>query len=190
MILTQRQQKAVQMAREVLSQRPVFLDTETTGLDSSAEIVEISIVDHDGSVLLESLVRPSQPIPRAVSRIHHITDNMVANAPTWPVLWPTIRLHLVNRISVIYNEEFDVRMMQQSHARYRLPWRERLNTFCLMKLYAQFKGEWNPARSSYRNFSLDSAGKECGLSLPNSHRSTDDTRLTHALLVYLASLEN
>ncbi len=188
MILSQRQMRAVQMARDVLSQRPVYLDTETTGLDKNAEIVEISVLDTDGSVLFESLVRPSQPIPSVVSRIHHITDRMVATAPTWPVIWLTLRPHLVSRTIVIYNEDFDVRMMQQSHARYRVPWKERLSTFCLMKLYAQFKGEWSPTRNSYRYFSLESAGQECGIDLPNSHRSSDDTRLTHALLGYLASL--
>ncbi len=188
MILSQRQLKAAKMARDVLSQRPVFLDTETTGLDSSAEIVEISVLDSDGCVLFESLVRSSQPIPRDASRIHHITDHMVATAPTWPIVWLQLRPHLIGRTIVIYNEEFDVRMMQQSHTRYRLPWRERLTTFCLMKLYAQFKGEWSSTRNAYRYFSLDQAGRECSISLPNSHRSSDDTRLTHALMVYLAGL--
>ncbi len=115
---------------------------------------------------------------------------MVKNAPAWPVAWLRIRPLLLNRVIVIYNEEFDVRMMQQSHARYRQPWIDRLSTFCMMKLYAQFKGEWMAARRSYRNFKLEEAGRECGISLPNSHRSTDDTRLTHALMEYLANLAN
>jgi hypothetical protein len=32
----------------------VFLDTETTGLDDDAELVEIAVVDDTGAVLFES----------------------------------------------------------------------------------------------------------------------------------------
>jgi len=38
---------------------PVYLDLETTGLDPAAdEILEIGILADDGTVLLDSLVRP------------------------------------------------------------------------------------------------------------------------------------
>jgi DNA polymerase III subunit epsilon len=178
--------QAIQTARQLVEQRPVFLDTETTGLDRSAEIVEISIVDIDGKVLYESFVRPSVPIPVAVTRIHHITDKMVEKSPTWPAVWPVIRIHLATRLIGIYNQEYDLRLMQQSHGRYRLPWKENLKTACIMKLYAQFKGDWDPMRRSYRNHSLENAGKQCGLSLQNTHRSTDDTQLARSVLLFMA----
>ena len=41
----------------------IFLDTETTGLDAYAELVDIAVVDAAGRVLLDSLVRPRRPIP-------------------------------------------------------------------------------------------------------------------------------
>lgn len=77
-------------------------------------------------------------------------------------------------------------MMQQSHARYRLPWKENLNTFDLLKLYAEYRGEWDPRRRSYRYHSLANAGRQCNITLPNAHRTTADTLLTRALLHYLA----
>ena len=40
----------------------VVLDTETTGLDSRAEIVEISIIDKHGNTLFDSLIKPKNPI--------------------------------------------------------------------------------------------------------------------------------
>jgi DNA polymerase III subunit epsilon len=178
--------QSIMAARSLLEQGPVFLDTETTGLDRSAEIVEISIVDSDGSVLFESFIRPSAPIPAAVTRIHHITDKMVEKAPTWPAVWPMVRTHLATRVIAIYNEEYDLRLMQQSHARYRLPWKENLRTACIMKLYAQFKGDWDPLRRSYRYQNLANAGKQCGLSLANTHRSNDDTMLARSVLLYMA----
>lgn len=185
----QARRQAILHARDIQSNNPVFLDTETTGLDKNSEIVEISIIDLEGNILFESLVKPNQPISAEVSKIHGITDKMIANSQTWPVLWFTIRTHLFGRMIGMYNEEFDMRMMQQSHERYKLPWKENLNTFCVMKLFAQYLGEWDRYRNSYRFVKLDEARRYCGLSIPNSHRATDDTRLTIEVFKYIAKSE-
>ena len=182
--------RAIETARRVLENRPVYLDTETTGLERTDEIIEISIIDDDEQVLFSSLVKPSQPIPPDSTSIHGITNEDVRGAPAWPVIWPQVRAALFGRLVVIYNEEFDRRMLQQSHARYRLPWNEKLNTFDLLKLYAEFHGERDPRRpGSYRFHSLASAGRHCQISLPNAHRSTADTLLTRALLHHIAACE-
>lgn len=179
-------QRSIQTAQKILEARPIYLDTETTGLESRDEIIEISIIDDEGQVLFESLVKPSQPIPASATLIHGISNDEVQKARNWPVVWPQVRSVLFGRLVVIYNESFDIRMMQQSHARYRLTWKERFNTFDLLKLYAEFRGEWDPNRRSYRYHSLAKAGQQCGISLPNAHRSTADTLLTRALLHHIA----
>jgi len=38
-------QDAIQRAREILELNPIFLDTETTGLGETAQIIEICIID-------------------------------------------------------------------------------------------------------------------------------------------------
>lgn len=180
-------QQAIYIAQQRLKQKPVYIDTETTGLDRQAEIVEIAIVDHNGTVLLDELVKPlHMPIPASATAIHHISNQAVENAKTWPVLWPTVRSILFGRVIGFYNEEFDMRMIQQTHAGYGLPWRESLQTFCIMKLYAQFAGQWDPRRRSYQYHSLENAGRQCQIPLTNSHRAADDTLLTRALLHYMA----
>lgn len=183
-------QRSIDLARSILNANPVYLDTETTGLGNQGEIVEISIIDDAENVLFNSLVKPSQAIPPGSTAIHGITDDEVQAARAWPVVWPEVRGAFFGRLIVIYNAEFDLRMMQQSHARYRLPWKERLNTFDLLKLYSEFRGEWDPRRRSYRFHSLDAAGKYSGIALPNAHRATADTLLARALLHYIAGLEN
>jgi DNA polymerase III subunit epsilon len=183
----QRRTQAVNFAREYLSHNPVYLDTETTGLDSSAEIVEITIIDHTGEVLFDSLVKPRKTIPADVINIHHITNEMVQSAPTWPVLWPTIRSILVGKWLGIYNADFDLRMMQQTHQQYQLPWKENFQNFCIMKLYAQFIGEWDTKRRSYRYFRLEQAGQICKINIPNSHRAVDDTKLARAVHLCMAN---
>ena len=179
-------QQAIEVAQRVRAARPVYLDTETTGLGKDDEIIEISIIDDDGQTLLETLVKPSQPIPAESTRVHGITDLDVQTARSWPAIWPLVRSAMFGRLVVLYNEDFDMRMMQQSHARYRLPWKDKFNTFDLLKLYAEYRGEWDPRRRSYRYQSLANAGAQCKIALPNAHRTTADTLLTRALLHYVA----
>lgn len=179
-------QQAILMARKVLQIKPVFIDTETTGLDRQAEIIEIAVIDHDGEILLDELIRPLRSIPLDAMQVHHITNEVVAEARSWPVLWQELRPLLHGRLLAFYNEEFDMRMIRQTHEQYS-PWKENFNTFCVMKLYAQFRGEWDPRRRGYRYFRLEEAGRAAGIPLPNSHRAADDTLLTRALLESIAS---
>jgi DNA polymerase III subunit epsilon len=100
-----------------------------------------------------------------------------------------LRTLLVGRLICAYNAEFDMRMMQQSHARYRLPWKETFKSFDIMQLYSKYKGEWDSIRRSYRYHTLDKAGKECQISIPNAHRAATDALLARALLHYIADSE-
>ena len=64
-----------------------FFDLETTGTDISKDrIVEIAILKlhPDGSKeILESRVNPEMPIPAEASAVHGITNEMVAEVPTF-----------------------------------------------------------------------------------------------------------
>ena len=70
-------------------------DLETTGLNADDEVVEIGAVDldvHTGEIceVTSQIVRPSKPIPPLACAIHHITDDDVASAPSWPDVWPRV----------------------------------------------------------------------------------------------------
>lgn len=184
----QARQQAILRAQQLLAQQPIYLDTETTGVRSNAEIVEICLVDHDGTVILDSLVRPRLPIPADAARIHGIHDEMVAAAPTWSSIWPQIDAALQGRVVGIFNASFDLRLMEQSHrqANFALPVPS-LSTFCIMKLYAQFYGEWDPYRQAYRWQSLDKAQRYCKIPLVNSHRAKADAVLARAVLHHMAA---
>ena len=180
--------EAIQIAREKLAQNPLYLDTETTGVELKSEIVEISIIDDQGQVLLDTLVRPTVSIPADATYIHGITDELVNGLPNWMQVWPQIESVLAGRSVGIYNSEFDLRMMKQSHARFPMRWPSYpgFSAFCIMKLYAQFRGEWNRARGTYRWHSLEAAGAQCGIALPNSHRAQADSFLARAILHHMA----
>ena len=92
----------------------VVLDTETTGLDERAEIVELSIIDKHGNTLFDSLVKPKGRIPRDAERIHGISNTDVKNADSWLVVYEGVRKILEDRSVVIYNAEYDTRIIQQT----------------------------------------------------------------------------
>ena len=171
---------AVQQAQRWLDAQPLFLDTETTGLNELAEIVEISIIDHDGISLLETLVRPRRPIPPDAVRIHGIRDETVRSAPSWLEVWPQVEAILRGRPVGIYNADFDLRMMKQSHRLNGMVWREPgMKPFCIMRLYSDYLG-------TARFQSLEQAGRQLGIPLPYAHRARADTLLARAVLLRMA----
>lgn len=180
-------QQAIVQARTWLAREPLYLDTETTGVRGDAEIIEIALVDHSGTVIFDSLVCPRLPIPPDATRIHGITNAMVADAPTWPTLWPHLEALLVGPPIGIFNAGFDLRLLAQSNRQLELPWREdAITNFCIMKLYAKFYGEWDIHRQNYRWQSLDKAQRYCGIPMLNSHRAKDDALLARAVLQHIA----
>ncbi|MCB0063085.1 MAG: 3'-5' exonuclease [Caldilineaceae bacterium] len=180
--------EAIARAQQYLAQEPVYLDTETTGVRSSAEIIEISVVDHSGTLLYDALVRPRHPIPVDATRIHKITNAMVVDAPTWDAVWPQLETILGGRPIGIFNADFDLRLLRQSHHHAGLVWPDLpLDAFCIMNLYAQFYGEWDNYRQSWRWQSLDKAQRFCKIPLRNTHRAKDDALLARAVLQHIAS---
>jgi DNA polymerase III epsilon subunit-like protein len=55
-----------------------------------------------------------------------------------------------------------------------------------MHLYAQFHGEWDRRRGSFRWQKLESAARQNGILLRNTHRACDDALLTRAVLRHMA----
>ncbi len=64
--------------------RAIFYDTETTGIQPANDrVIEIAAYDPlDGRQFVQ-LVNPGRPIPAEATAIHHITNEMVAEAPSF-----------------------------------------------------------------------------------------------------------
>lgn len=86
----------------------VILDVETTGLnyDDDDEIVSIALVDLEGNVLLDSLVKPTCWIGYGARKAHKITNKMVADAPTIEDLYEKIVDIIEDKYVCIYNYYF------------------------------------------------------------------------------------
>lgn len=174
-------QQVVEYARNKIKSDPVYLDTETTGLESTDEIIEIAIVNSSGIVIFESFVRPQKTIPASATAINNISNAMVANSPSWADIWPTIRILINDHPIGMYNAEFDIRMIRQSLEINKIPNTTKLNAFDIMKVYSDYM-------RSDRRFRLEQAGRNLGIAIPNSHRAADDTLLTRAIFHSIAGV--
>ncbi|TXI96419.1 MAG: 3'-5' exonuclease, partial [Burkholderiaceae bacterium] len=169
--------RAVLWAREQLSQEDwVILDTETMGLDD-AEIVEIAIIDRTGQTLLDTLIKPSIPIPAEVTEIHGITDEMVATAPSFPEIYPRIAETLTNKRVIIYNAAFDIPILDYCCHLHNLPsLMLTKRSDCLMEWVAQWAGNWSAYHKDYRYVPLN-----------GGHRALEDCTAAFQLIKKMAA---
>lgn len=173
----------VSWAQQVLADpATVFLDTETTGLDAYAEIVDIAVVDGAGRVLLDSLVRPRRPIPAASSAVHGLYDNDVAAAPGWDAVYEQLQKIVDQRRVVIYNAAFDTRILRQCCGELRLV-EPRFRGECAMLKYAEFAGVRE--RSGYRWHRLDAAARRFGIPA-GAHRALADAETCRQVVIGMA----
>ena len=174
--------RAVAWAQEVARDPgAVFLDTETTGLDSGAEIIDIAVVDLGGRVLLDTLVRPVGRIPAAASGVHGIYDHHVSAAPTWTQISDLLVPLLADRRVVVFNADFDRRMVEQCCA--RIPFAAPVCAWeCAMRAYADYATF--PGRRS-RWHKLDRAAAAFGIA-PGGHRARADADVCRQVVLGMA----
>jgi DNA polymerase III subunit epsilon len=185
----------IMQARDWVRANPLYLDTETTGLDNFAQIVQIAILGDDGQALLDTFVRPTVPIPPAATAIHGIRDADVAGAPTLNELWPKLGELLVGRTVIIYNADYDLRLLRQSAAarRFGIPavLESGVDWKCAMLLYADYKAEWDEFRGNNRWHRLEAACMQMRVDRAGiqAHAAAGDCELTRRLIHKLAEKE-
>ncbi|KLV03261.1 hypothetical protein ABT56_20255 [Photobacterium aquae] len=163
----------------------VILDTETTGLDSNAEIIEISVIEAStGNVLLDTLVTPVQLIPAEAIAIHGISNRKVSGSPIFPKVFRQLLEVIENRDLLIYNASYDMRLIRQSMKRYGIdvfPFR----TQCVMEWYAEFYGDWNDYHGNYKWQSLTDAAYQQGIDISDlkAHRALADCEITRRVVM-------
>lgn len=143
------QLKAAWWAAGVLADRDaLILDTETTGLDQRAQVIQLAILDTSSDVKMDRLLKPTVSIECDAERVHGLTMEMVEDAPTIVDVYEELTELLMGASRVvIYNASYDVRLINQSFAAYKHPWsigsafvRDKIE--CAMLRYAEWFGEW------------------------------------------------
>src|SRR3990172_4592597 len=152
---TEAKRKASEWACALLERAPAtlaILDTETTGLNQWDEVIQIAAIDGAGNVLIDNfLIKPTISIPVSAYLIHHIDDKMVENKRSFPDVFPEIEKILNGKHLVIYNADYDLRILRQSA--YAANFSFDLNSItysCAMQMYAQWYGVWNDYYGSFR----------------------------------------
>ena len=111
--------------RQLLGRTDVLiLDTETTGFDSQAEVIDIAMIDTTGAVRMNTLSLPEDDIPQAASEIHGLTYEKLrkARASTWPSVHRKMSTVMARASLVLaWNAPFDRRMLEQMAGRHGLP---------------------------------------------------------------------
>lgn len=170
----------------------VVLDTETTGLNEDAEVCQIALANSEGHVLLDTYVKPVRPIPAQATSIHCISDEMVELAPSWSEVLPKVLSIVHGKNVVIYNRDYDRRVMMQSAyiAGLSLPdWKSALGWHCAMENFAVIYGDWNSYHQSYRWQKLETAARHYGITVVNAHNALGDVLMTLEVCRKIAATE-
>lgn len=164
---------------ELKLHRPIcFFDLETTGIDVARDrIVEIAILKVFPNGNKESktwLVNPERPIPEASSKIHGITDDKVANEPTFKELAPLVYQMIKDADLAGFNSDrFDIPLLAEELLRAGVDFD--LGNRVTVDIQTIFhKKEERTLSAAYRFY--------CNESLENAHSAEADTHATYEIL--------
>lgn len=158
----------------------ICLDTETTGLDREKdEILQLSIIDGDGNILFDNLIKPSHRRSWAnAQKIHGISPADVSGCRT---LWDyksEIESILLNAdIIVGYNiMSFDLPMLFNHGIKNEV---KDGSVVCdVMQEYAFVNGEWNDKTCDWRYKKLIDCAEYYKYPGHSWHNALDDARAT------------
>jgi len=164
---------------ELKLNRPIcFFDLETTGTDVVKDrIVEISILKIYPNGNKESktwLVNPTIPIPPQATAVHGITDEKVANEPTFKELAPQIHNMIKDSDLAGYNSDrFDIPLLVEELLRADIDF-DLKNRVTVDVQTIFHKKEERTLVAAYRFY--------CNGTLENAHSAEADTHATYEIL--------
>lgn len=159
--------------------RPIcFFDLETTGIDVAKDrIVEISIFKVYPNGNKESktwLVNPTIPIPAATTAVHGITDEKVANEPTFKELASQIHNMIKDSDLAGFNSDrFDIPLLAEELLRAEVDF-DMKNRVSVDIQTIFHKKEERTLSAAYKFY--------CNESLENAHSAEADTMATYEIL--------
>lgn len=160
-----------------------FFDLETTGIQVSKDrIVEISILKVFPNGNKESktwLVNPEMKIPAETTAVHGITDEKVANEPTFKELAPVVYQMIKDSDLAGFNSDrFDIPLLAEEMLRAEIDF-DMKNTVTVDVQTIFHKKEQRTLSAGYKFY--------CGKDLDGAHSAAVDTNATYEIL--LAQLE-
>src|SRR5918992_3989933 len=106
---------AIEWARDLMiSSDFVVFDSETTGLSSPVDFVEIAVVDPAGQTLFDSLLKPSCRIEPRARAVHGHSAKSLSDAPHFLEVYPDLLEVLYERRVIVFNASYDRRGWETS----------------------------------------------------------------------------
>lgn len=170
-------------AKESFEGEYVCFDLETTGLlPSKDEITEIgAVVLRNGQVeeRYHTYVNPKRPLPREISRLTGITDDMLKDAPTLEEALPQFFDFVGGRVLAAHNADFDISFLEEGCLKLSMPFAVTyLDTLILSRILL-------PHLSKYK---LNVVAEHLKLPSFTHHRATDDAATVAYMLMALFPL--
>lgn len=164
----------------------VVVDTETTGLEPGAQVVELAAVWLDENTLRttyahSTLVRPTVPVQPDARAAHHITDEELAAAPQAAQL-PLHAMLPPHAHMAAHNVEFDAAMLRGTWPTTPLPARHICTFKCSRHAWPQAPRHSNQVLRYWLDLPVPRAA-----GLP-AHRALADAHVTTAVLQQLLQL--
>ncbi len=150
-----------------------IVDIETTGGHATAiGITEIAIVLHNGREVegrFHTLINPRVSIPRHITALTGITNDMLYDAPGFEQVAGQIFNLLEQRIFVAHNVNFDYSFIK--HHLKEAGWDLNVRKLCTVRMARKiFPG--------FASYSLGNLCRELQISITNRHRAMGDTMAT------------
>jgi DNA polymerase-3 subunit epsilon len=158
------------------------VDTETTGMSPAAghrlvEVARVSIVDGSLGEEWSTLIDPGRPIPADATRVHGISDAMVAGAPKAAEAGRLLRAACADLPIVFHNAPFDLPFLLQLFRDAGAP--PLLNP--IVDTLGLARGLFAPGSNQ-----LGALAAKMNLPAETAHRALGDTRTTARLFIALA----
>lgn len=160
----------------------VVFDLETTGLDPARhEIIEFGAIrvdcETDLQETFQTLVKPRRAIPKTITRLTGISQDMVeVEGQTLEVALKEFSHFIRDLPLVSFNAEFDMAFLRNAARLHNVVVQDQAS--CALKLARR---AW-PGRNSYR---LSDIARDANLPVDDAHRALGDCQRT--LLVYTAA---
>jgi DNA polymerase-3 subunit epsilon len=160
--------------------RAIFYDTETTGINSGKDrIIEIAAYDPLYNRSLERLINPGMPIPAEATAIHNISNEMVAESPSFKTVAQEFCNFCEGEVVLIAhnNDAFDYHFLKTEFDRNNIP-------FPSWKFFDTLK--WaRRYRKDLPRHTLQFLREIYGIEANNAHRALDDVIVLHQVFVHM-----
>lgn len=161
----------------------VVFDLETTGLDGlKDEIIEIGackVINGRIDETFSTFVKPSKHIPKEITDITHITDEMVADAPTINYILPDFYKFCHGCSLVAHNISFDISFIHTIAKKLSYKFEHTLIDTIEMAR-AKLPG--------LKNYKLGTIVERLNIPLENAHRAVDDSTATAKAFIKLMNI--